>query len=203
MMNEKYSLLISYLIALQSFAKDFHYYCKTFGLHLFMDEVADGLFDYTDSIRESVILSGGELPLSSKKYLEKAAELIPTIEDDDRGNLELLDSFLKRGAEIVEGIKGTTRGQNALLDDIAGHLDKMIGLTFLQLRKFNNISEGAEFKKEECEGCEETPVDRKEAKRAKIDGDEVAKTVRKYEDNNILVAEESTLDRLSKKLGLE
>lgn len=202
-MNEKYALLISYLIALGNFAKDFHYYCKTFGLHLFMDEVESGVYDYIDQIKENVILGGGELPYSSKRYLEEAIKIVPEIKDNDKENLELLDYLLKKGFNIVNNIEGTTRGQNALLDEIAGHIDKMLGLTYLQLRKFDSVSEGAEFEKQDCEGCEETPVDRKEAKRAKIDGDKVAKTVREYEDNNILVAEGSALDRVSKKLGLE
>ena len=203
-MNEKYNLLISYLIALQSFAKDFHYYCTTFGEHLFMDEVADKPFEYTDTIRESILLCNKELPYSSKKYLEAAAELTPEITEDTKHNFELLEAFLKKGSEIVEGIKGTSRGQNALLDDIAGYLDKMLGLTFLQLRKFKDIDES--FKKEECKACVEKAIDRAKAKLANIDRKKVADRVLDYEAQNLLVAEEkeeSALDRVAGKLGLE
>ena len=193
--------MISYLTALASFAKDFHYYCKSFGKHLFMDEVYDNLYEYTDEIRENVILCSGELPYSSRRYLSAAAELVPQInEDDEKLNLEMLKELLEVGKARVNVIEGTSRGQNALLDDIAGHLDKMIGLTFLQLRKYGEPV--AEAKVEHCKACTEKAIDRAEAILADIDRDKVAKTVLDYEAQNVLVAEESALDKLSKKLGV-
>lgn len=198
---DNFHLLISYLTALANFAKDFHYYCKSFGKHLFADVAYDDIYDYLDEIKENVILGGQELPRSSKQYLMAAAILAPTITNDDIINLKLFAKFVKFGVNLVNRMEGTTRGQNALLDEIAGHLDKTAGLLFLQLRKYEGVDES--FKKEECEGCTQKAVDRAKAVLAKIDYDKVAKTVLDYEAQNLLVAEDSALDRVSKKLGLE
>ena len=198
---EDFNLLVSYLIALQNFAKDFHYYCKSFGQHLFADVAGDDVLEYTDQIRENVMLGSQELPRSSKQYLMAAALLAPVITEDTATNLRLFADFVKFGVDLVNRMEGTTRGQNALLDEIAGHLDKTAGLLFLQLRRYEGVDES--FKKEECEGCTQKAVDRAKAVLAKIDYDKVAKTVLDYEAQNLLVAEDSALDRVSKKLGLE
>lgn len=200
---DNFHLLISYLTALANFAKDFHYYCKSFGKHLFADVAYDDIYDYLDEIKENVLLGGKELPRSSKQYLMAAAMLAPTITEDDVVNLRLFAKFVQFGVDLVNKIEGTTRGQNALLDEIAGHLDKTAGLLFLQLRKYEGVDES--FKKEECEGCTQKAVDRAKAVLAKIDYDKVAKTVLDYEAQNLLVAEEaeeSALDRVASKLGI-
>lgn len=196
-------LLICYLIALANYAKDFHYYCKSFGEHLFADVVYDDLYDITDTIRESVILSAGELPLSSKKYLAIAANLVPEITEDDHTNLIRLFAFLSQGKLMINAMEGT-RGENAILDEIAGHIDKACGLTFLQMRKYNPVQEGIQegYSVEHCKACVQKDIDRAKAEIAKIDYDKVAKTVRDYEDKTVLVAEESTLDKLERKLGI-
>ena len=198
---DNFHLLISYLTALANFAKDFHYYCKSFGKHLFADVAYEDIYDYLDEIKENVLLGARELPRSSKQYLMAAAMLAPTITDDDVVNLRLFAKFVKFGVNLVNRMEGTTRGQNALLDEIAGHLDKTAGLLFLQLRKYEGVDES--FKKEECEGCTQKAVDRAKAVLAKIDYDKVAKTVLDYEAQNLLVAEEeSVLDRVAGKLGI-
>ena len=183
---DKFHLLISYLIALASYAKDFHYYCESFGQHLFMDEVEDGLYDYIDQIKENVLLGSSTLPYSSRKYLAAAVQLTPVITENTQANFKALDELLERGIILVSEFEGATRGQSALLDDIAGHLDKMTGLTFLQMRKFG-VSEA---KIEHCEACSQKAVDRAKAILADIDYDKVAKTVLDYEAQNLLVAEE-------------
>ena len=201
---DNFHFLIVYLMALQAFAKDFHYYCISFGEHLYADVVQDDLYDYIDQIKENVLLGSGELPYSSKRYLASAAVLTPTICENHVLNMTLLQSFIGLGQEIVSAMEGTTRGQNAILDEIAGHLDKAAGLAFLQCRKFEaEVQESA--KVEHCKACIEKAVDRAKATLAKIDYDEVARTVLDYEAKNLLVAEEeeeSTLDKLSKKLGV-
>ena len=201
-MDKQFHILVAYLIALQNFAKDFHYYCKSFGKHLFCDVVSDDLYDYTDSIRESVMLGNGELPLPSKIYLDLAAGLAPMVANDDRINLLSLYEFLKTGSALISIITANSRGENAILDEISGHLDKAKGLTFLQLRKFETPVTEAEV--EHCKACSQKAIDRAKAKLAKIDYDNVAKTVLDYEAQNLLVAEEeeNTLDKLSRKLGI-
>ena len=201
---DNFHFLVTYLIALQAYAKDFHYYCKTFGKHLFADVVQDDLYDYIDQIKENVMLSSGVLPYSSRRYLAAATALVPPITGDDAKDLEMLQAFLEFGRTFVNGTEGTSRGQNALLDEIASHLDKAIGLTFLQLRKIlpAEVQESA-YKKEECKACIEKAVDRAKATLAKIDYNKVANTVLDYEAQNLLVAEEeSTLDKLERKLGI-
>ena len=204
---DKFHFLVSYLTALASFAKDFHYYCKSFGKHLFADEVYDGLYDFTDSIRESVMLASNILPFSSRKYLAAASMLVPPITNDEQANLEMLEALLNVGRDFVNNFEGTTRGQNALLDEIAGHLDKMAGLTFLQLRKYEvevtvAVKEAKDYTKEECKACVEKAVDRAKAELAKIDYPKVAAEVLDYSNQQAVLEEESTLDKLSKKLGV-
>ena len=203
---DRFHFLIVYLIALQAFAKDFHYYCKSFGEHLYADLVQDDLYTYIDQIKENVMLGSGILPYSSKRYLASAGALVPPVSNDDKQNLLMLKSLIGLGQEIVNDIEGTNRGQNALLDEIAGHLDKAAGLAFLQLRKFTPIEIKVQesVNVEHCKACIEKAVDRAKATLAKIDDDKVADTVLDYEAKNLLVAEgeESTLDKLSKKLGV-
>lgn len=205
-MNNGFHFLVVYLIALQAYAKDFHYYCKSFGKHLYADIVQDDLYDYIDEIKENVMLGSGTLPFSSKGYLQAASVLVPPITNDDLQNLTMLKGLIDFGRIFVNSTEGSSRGENAILDAIAGHLDKASGLAFLQLRKFTPIEikvQESEFKKEECKACIEKAVDRAKAILAKIDYDKVADTVLDYEAKNVLVAEEeSTLDKLSKKLGV-
>ena len=204
MFDERFHFLISYLTALANYAKDFHYYCKSFGVHLFCDEVFDGLYDYTDQIRENVMLGSGVLPHSSRGYLMAAIPMVMPIDDDEYKNFEMLMGLLEMGRLIVNDMKGTSRGQNALLDDIAGHIDKMCGLTFLQLRKFDNVHEGKNFTKEECKACVERAVDRAKAELAKINYDKVADQIIATSGQQQMLEgeEENTLDKLSKKLGI-
>ena len=213
-MQDDSHLLIIYLTALANFAKDFHYYCKSFGKHLYADVIEDNLYDLLDEIKENVLLGSERLPLSSKIYLQIAAIMTPQITEDDHQNLLLMQQFLFEGKKIVNAMVGTSRGENALLDEIAGHLDKAAGLTFLQLRKFApievKVEEGVQV--EHCKACVQKAVDRAKATLAKIDYNKVAGTVLDYEAKNLLVAEEAediteedikdTLDLLAKKLGV-
>ena len=89
-MNNDFHFLVVYLIALQAYAKDFHYYCKSFGKHLYADIVQDDLYDYIDEIKENVMLGSEILPFSSRGYLAAAATMIPPITNDDVQNLTML-----------------------------------------------------------------------------------------------------------------
>ena len=197
--------LIVRLLAIANYAKDIHYTCAgqaAYSKHLFADLLQDDVYDFIDSLKEDALLGQRTFPEPSKYYLEEAAKLIPSIHVEDKKKFQQIAKLIDDTRDLIKNYEAPTRGIASLVDGIGEHLDKCAGLLFLQTRD-DSVSESADFKKEDCEGCEETPVDRKEAKRAKIDGDKVAKTVREYEDNNILVAEESALDRVSKKLGLE
>lgn len=201
---DNFHFLISYLIALQANAKDFHYNCRTFGEHLYADLVQDDLYDYIDQIKENVFLGSKMLPYSAARYLTAAVPMIMPMNGSDAQNLELLMGFIEFGQVTVNRMEGNTRGQNALLDEIAAHLDKAHGLAFLQFRKFDPETEVQESAKvEHCKACIEKAVDRAKATLAKINDKKVAGTVLDYEAKNLLVAEEEdTLDKLSKKLGV-
>lgn len=202
-MIDKVNKLIVFLVALANYSKDLHYSVKgpaMYGKHIFADLLEDDIYGFIDDLKENILLGSHVEPLASKKYLELAVEEIPDVNPDDKVNFERIAALVEKTRNFADGIKFEKRGYNSLIDGVCEHLDKCAGLLWLQV-KDNKLEES--FKKEECEGEDEKPVDRKEAKRTPIDYDKVADTVRKYEDENLLVAEnEGTLDKLSKKLGI-
>ena len=169
-----------------------------YGKHIFADLLEDDIYDFIDDIKENILLGSRVEPLASKKYLELAIDEIPDVNSDDKINFERIAALVEKIRDFADDIKFEKRGYNSLIDGVCEHLDKCAGLLWLQI-KDNNIEES--FEKEECPGQDEKPIDRKETKRTPINYDEVAKTVRRYEEENLLVAED-TLDKLSKKLGI-
>ena len=202
-MENKFNEIIVLLQAYLNACKDFHYFCTSYPLHLLADEImGDDLYDTIDAIKENIFIAEGNKPLKAKEYAEKTAEKTPEIKATDKENLMQLYEMAQKIEGLANSMKPDRRAGNVILDTIAEAMAHARTLLNIELANFDKIAE--DFKKEECEGCEEKPIDRKEAKRAKINYDEVAKTVRNYEDQNLLVAEEeSTLDKLSKKLGVE
>lgn len=200
---EKFNELIVLIQAFQNACKDFHYFCHNYARHLLADEINnDDLYDIIDSIKENVFVAEGEDPLKAKEYAQKVAEKTPELKGTDKENLGNLIALVTEIKFLVNGIKTEERAYNVLLDNVADIMAHAKTLLNIEMRAFEEkISE--DFKKEENEGQAEKPVDRKKVKMAPIDYDKVAKTVRRYEDQNLLVAEEETLDKLSKKLGLE
>ena len=167
----------------------------------------DNLYEYLDEIKENILLGSERLPLSSKNYLTVAAVMTPQITNDDVQNLMLMKAFLNAGKQMVNNMEGTSRGENALLDEIAGHLDKALGLTFLQLRKFTPIEIKVQesVTVEHCKACVEKNIDRAKAMLAKINYDKVADTVLDYSNQHAAMCEdteEDVLNKLSKKLGV-
>ena len=200
---EKFNELIVLIQAFQNACKDFHYFCHNYARHLLADEINnDDLYDIIDSIKENVFVAEGEDPLKAKEYAQKVAEKTPELKGTDKENLGNLIALVTEIKFLVNGIKTDERAYNVLLDNVADIMAHAKTLLNIEMRAFEEkISE--DFKKEENEGQAEKPVDRKKVKMAPIDYDKVAKTVRNYEEQNLLVAEEETLDKLSKKLGLE
>ena len=200
---EKFNELIVLIQAFQNACKDFHYFCHNYARHLLADEINnDDLYDILDSIKENVFVAEGEDPLKAKEYAQKVAEKTPELKGTDKENLGNLLALVTEIKFLVNGIKTDERAYNVLLDNVADIMAHAKTLLNIEMRAFEEkISE--DFKKEENEGQAEKPVDRKKVKMAPINYDKVAKTVRNYEDQNLLVAEEETLDKLSKKLGLE
>ena len=200
---EKYNELIVLIQAFQNACKDFHYFCHSYALHLLADAINDDdLYDILDSIKENVFIAEGKDPLKAKEYAQQVAEKTPELKGTDSENLQELMAMALDIAGMADHMKGEKRAWNVLLDNIADKMTHAVTLMAIELRTFNGkISE--EFKKEENGGQAERPVDREEAEVAKVDKEAVAKKVLDYEAQNLLVAEEETLDRLTKKLGIE
>jgi hypothetical protein len=199
---EKFNNLIVLIQAFQNACKDFHYFCHSYSLHLLADEVnSDDLYDIIDSIKENVFIAEGKDPLKGKEYAQKVAEKTPEVKGTDKENLGNLLALITEIKFLVNGVKTEERAWNVILDNVADKMAHAKTLVNIEMRHFEDkIAE--EFDKEENKGQDEKEVDRKEAKITPIDHDLVAKTVRNYEEQNLLVAEEDTLDKLSKKLGV-
>ena len=204
-MMDKFNLLISFLIAICNYAKDLHYNVKGsafYSKHIFADLLLDGLDEACDDIRENVLLGNGIEPLHSSKYLRAAAELVPPITPDDRTNFIMMKALIDMVRGMIKDMEAPSRGANSLLDSIGEHMDKMSGLLFLQVKE-EAIEEAKGYTKEECKACVERAVDRAKAVLAKIDYDKVADQIVAFSGQQQMVeSEESTLDRLSKKLGV-
>lgn len=202
-MEEKFNKLIVLLQAYMNACKDFHYFCKSYAQHLLADEVnSDDFYDLIDEIKENVFIAQGQQPLSGKEYAVRTATETPDVKEYDEDNLMQLYNMAAEIEDLANSIKAKRRAENVILDSIAEKMAHAKTLLEIELRHFDNIGES--LKKEECEGCEEKPVDRRKYKMGKIDDDKVAKTVRDYEEQNLLVAEgKSTLDKLASKLGVE
>ena len=201
---EQYNLLVSLLIAVSNYAKDIHYNVKGsafYSKHIFADLILDGLDEACDDIRENVLLGNGVMPLHSSLYLRAAVELVPPITQDDRLNFVMMKALVDMVRGMVQGMEAPSRGANSLLDSIGEHMDKMSGLLFLQIKE-SAIEEGEGYTKKECKACVEKAVDRAKAVLAKIDYPKVAAEVLDYSNQQAVLEEESTLDKLSKKLGV-
>lgn len=201
-MEEKFNKLIVLIQAFQNACKDFHYFCHNYARHLLADEINnDDLYDIIDSIKENVFIAEGKDPLKGKEYAQKVAEKTPELKGTDKENLGNLLALITEIKFLVNGMKTEERAWNVILDNVADIMAHAKTLLNIEMRAFEEkISE--EFDKEENKGQAEKPADRKEAKITPIDYDLVAKTVKDYEAQNLLVAEEDTLDKLSKKLGV-
>ena len=202
-MEEKFNKIIVLLQAYMNACKDFHYFCDSFALHLLADEInSDDFYDIIDSIKENVFIAEGKKPLTGKEYAAQIAEATPEVQGSNEDNLMQLYNLADEVEQTANSIKAKRRAENVILDNIADKMAHAKTLLTIELEGYEQIGES--IKKEENEGQNEKPIDRKNFKMAKVNGNEVAKVVRKYEDENLLVAEEeSTLDKLSKKLGVE
>ena len=202
-MEDKFNKLVVLLQAYMNACKDFHYFCNSFALHLLADEInSDDFYDIIDSIKENVFIAEGKKPLTGKEYAAQIAEATPEVQGSNEDNLMQLYNLADEVEKTANSIKAKRRAENVILDNIADKMAHAKTLLVIELEGYENIGEN--LKKEECEGQKQKPVDRKKYKMGKIDDDKVAKVVLDYEAHNLRVAEgESTLDKLSKKLGVE
>lgn len=122
--------ILARLTAIQQYAKDIHYTAKGdqfYAVHLLADRVADGLDDFSDSIKETHYLGGGELPPQSKEILRLAIAYIPVL-TDTRENLTRLGSLISSTLDALGDTMGNGRADASLLDNIAQDLKLKLGL---------------------------------------------------------------------------
>jgi hypothetical protein len=92
-----------------------------------MDRVADGLDDFSDSIKETHYLGGNELPPQSKEVLRLAIAYIPVL-TDTKEDLTRLAGLISSTLEILGEVVIDNRADNALMDNIAQDLKLKLGL---------------------------------------------------------------------------
>lgn len=202
---------------------------SAYAKHLLADVVGDDWNDFIDDIKENMILGRSNIPLPSKVYLEKAIAFIPNINMDVHTNfMQLRDLISKTNLGLAE-IETHTKGEASLLDGISEKLDKANALLFLQTHKEedkpmivnNTVTQNPEQEDDmppalppvefvpvktneeidkDHEAATETPIDREEVEVKELRPDPIAAIGQKYDEENLLVAEESTLDRLARKL---
>lgn len=122
--------ILARLTAIQQYAKDIHYTAKGdqfYAVHLLADRVADGLDDFSDSIKETHYLGGGELPPQSKEILRLSIAYIPVL-TDTREDLTRLGSLISSTLEALGETMGNGRADASLLDNIAQDLKLKLGL---------------------------------------------------------------------------
>ena len=193
---ENINEVISYIVAITSFAKDIHYNNVGYADHLLADRVVEGI-DIADDIKEQMIIAEKQMPLASKEYLKKAEKLIPDIKEDNRENWLALADMFEDLRNVVEVVKAN-KGGNALMDNLAQAVNTSRALLFIQTRK-HGVNEAVEH---DHEAATETPVDRKKVEREELKVSPAQQVALDYEAKNLLVAEEA-LDNLSKRLGVE
>ena len=136
---ENVNKLISYLVAIQNYAKDIHYNCKGeafYSKHLLVDRIQDGLYDYIDQLKEVYFLGNNILPLPSGEYLAKAMNLLPPVEADDKRNFEHIKALIEDCLTHTQKMlleTGTPRAEVSLVDGIAQDLEGKLGLVNRQV----------------------------------------------------------------------
>lgn len=140
---ENINKLISYLIAIQQYAKDIHYTVHGdafYGKHIFADRIADAQVDddvmntYIDKMKEVCVLGHGFHTLPSVDYLQGAIDLIPKVVDkDDKQNFFNMQQLIIDCLTFIDELKGLTRGDENLIGAIAQDLQNNLGLLYLQI----------------------------------------------------------------------
>lgn len=137
---EKINQLICYLVAIANFSKDIHYKCMGeafYGKHLLADRIYDGLYEFTDQIKETCFLGNDILPLPSGEYLAKAMNLLPQLGQDDKKNFRAMQKLLIDCLVLMQEMlkeKDTPRAEVSLIDGIAQDLQQKLGLVNRQVR---------------------------------------------------------------------
>ncbi len=136
---ENINQLLCYILAIANFAKDIHYTCHGeafYSKHLLADRIYEGLFDFQDEIKETLLLGAGFIPLPSKDYNRGADDLTPDIYDNnDKANFENMKALIERTIAFIDKVDPKTRAENKLLDDVCADLQQKLGLINLQIKE--------------------------------------------------------------------
>ena len=134
-MREQIDNLIVNLIVIKEFSKDIHYTCHGeafFGKHLLVDK-----FDFNDDIdllKECCLLGNGDRPLTSKEYLGRAFNLIPSPEiKTDNENFKTLGALLFKTLEEIDSMQNLSKADENVIGGIAQKLQQYKGLINLQV----------------------------------------------------------------------
>lgn len=123
----KINILIVYLMAITSYAKDIHYNCtgsNFYGNHLFADRFTDNMSDYIDQLKEVCILGHGSKTLPSAEYLRLASEKTPR----DVYDFDTMRALMLGCLQEIETITGISKGDENLIGAIAQDIQNNVGL---------------------------------------------------------------------------
>lgn len=118
------------LVAIKNFAKDIHYTANGdsfYGIHLLMDRIADGLDDFSDTIKEVVFLGNNNLPPASKDILKYSLAYIPEVLST-KENLLALRILIGETIAALDKIMSDDRAINSIADSLTQDLNLKIGL---------------------------------------------------------------------------
>ena len=126
----KIDTLITYLFAIQAFAKDIHYSASGeafYSKHLLADEIYKEIDEQIDALIETCILPYGSAKFISNYWQD--VKQLPQYSFDFAGLSELVLATIK----FVDKIEARTNGEQSLIDSIAQDLQRKLGLITRQV----------------------------------------------------------------------
>lgn len=129
---DKIDLLISYLFAIQAFAKDIHYSAKGkafYSKHLLADEVYKGIDEQIDALIETCVLPFMN-PSPIVHYWYEATKILN--DDNYEATFESLLDLLTQTISFINSAE-FSKTKSSLIDDIGKDLQRKAGLITRQV----------------------------------------------------------------------
>jgi DNA-binding ferritin-like protein len=121
--------IIALLNSIYGVAKDLHYSAsgnEFYGLHLMYDEIADGIMDSIDEIKENYYLFNNlPVPDSKEIFTISASQISITSTIAELG--ELIKGCIDTIDEVCKNNDTLTEGNKSMLGDISNDLSKKLG----------------------------------------------------------------------------
>ena len=134
-MRQQIDDLIVNLMVIQEFSKDIHYTChgeSFYGKHLLVDKF--NFNDDIDLLKECCLLGNGDRPKSSKEYLGRAFNLIPSPEvKTDKENFDTLLELIFETLKKIDNMRDLSKADENVIGGIAQKLQQYKGLVSLQV----------------------------------------------------------------------